>query len=290
MNLLPSFITRKYHKRHRKALYRKACELPDADLTPSDDPIDVVIPIIERDLAILPLCMEGVRRCVANKVAAVYIVAAPTETIKTAADRMGAIFVDESGVLGYDASDLHIITRNGADRSGWIFQQLLKLSGAIGQSRRFMVIDADHILLRPHVMADSQGRHVMYMSEEYNSPYYANMRRLTGIRKPDRLSYVAHKMIFDRVKLKQLRDIIEKRHGNSMSWDKVITSSLDLKYASNFSEFELYGNFLPDADKVLIPWRQKALVKSSVIPCYDELVERYAAEYRSVTYPYYMAT
>ena len=65
----------------RKIRYRLFAWKKFPKLEASEEAIDVVIPIIRKDLKILPLCLEGVRRCVAHPFAAIYIVAPAEEEI-----------------------------------------------------------------------------------------------------------------------------------------------------------------------------------------------------------------
>lgn len=287
----PSKLTQRLRKYMRRLRYFVRSVKPGPMPKPDNDEIiDVVIPIVAKDLDTLPLCIEGVRRCVANKIGEIYIVAPADESIKTAAKELGLVFVDETQVLGYGAKRLKVTTTNGIDRSGWIYQQLLKLSGNVGSHKNFLVIDADHILLKPHVFIDADRRHIFYMSREYNYPYYENMSRVSGVSREDALSYVAHKMIFNKDLLQQLKAKIE--HDNQqygMHWDEIIVNSLDLSTQSAFSEYETYGHFVPVECKHTLPWRQKTLRKNSTrLPSYDELSSRYGKKFLSVTFPDYM--
>lgn len=144
--------------------------------------IDVVIPVTRKDLAILPLALEGIRRCVAHRIAAVYVVAAPDREVTVFCRENGLEFVDERSVLGYGPESLGVTAGTPPrDRSGWIFQQLLKLSGAVGRSPYFVTVDADHVMLQPHTFVSAGGRLCFYQSKEYHQPYYDGMRRLMGL-------------------------------------------------------------------------------------------------------------
>lgn len=287
-----STSAQRYHKYLRRWHYFWRTLRREPDVMPADDvAIDVVIPIIEKDLDTLPLCIEGVRRCITNRIAQMHLIAPVTPKIAEAAKHLGVKLVDENTILGYGVADINIVTTTGQNRSGWIFQQLLKLAGNVGESRYFLVIDADHILLRPHTMVDKHHRLVMYQSREYNAPYYACLRRLLGIDSPDTLSYVAHKMIFDRQSLEQMKREIESRNPQLGSrWDEIIIRALDLTTQSSFSEYETYGHYITADSKILLPWRQKTLRKEAngTMADYDTLHRRYARRYRSVTFPDYM--
>lgn len=249
--------------------------------------IDIIIPVIEKDLYTLPLCLEGVHQCVENKIDKIYIVAPPQERIIDFAKQHNLCFIDENTVLGYSPKSLQITTQAGVNRSGWIFQQLLKLSGRIGENRFFIVIDSDHILLQPHTFLTEENKSVFYLSKEYYYPYYANAQKLLGFFPYQHLSYIAHKMIFDKEALSELRKNIESRSREEEKWDRIIMKSLDLKYASSFSEFELYGHTTPPNRKCRLPWKQKELYQYGKLPCYKELQQQYTPAYWSVTFPAY---
>lgn len=252
------------------------------------EPVDVVIPVIEKDLKTLGLCIEGVRNCIKNPIAAIYIVGPDKESIRSAASELGATWIDETEVMGYGAEELNLITADGTNRSGWLYQQLIKLSGRVGNSRYYLTIDADHILLRPHPLVDRRGRTVFYRSREYHAPYYENLKRLIKKEHVEGLSYVAHKMLFDRRKVLELQRFIESNSATTARWDKAIANSVDRSTRSGFSEFETYGHFVGKDGKISLPWRQKTLRAKAGAQSYKQLKRQYGGWYRSVTYPDYL--
>lgn len=274
----------------RKWRYFRFAHSAEPSIEPASDvEIDVVIPVVEKDFDVLGLCLEGVRRCVNHRIGHIYLVGPESGKIRQEAQRLGTIFVEETSVLGYGPRSLNIVAANGNNRSGWMFQQLLKLSGKVGRTRHFLVIDADHILIRPHTFVDRQGRSVMYMRQELNLPYYEWMSRVMGMDVDEGLSYVAHKMVFDRERLSEMRSEIEGRYRGKR-WDRIILETLDLRTEAGFSEYETYGHWLADNEKVKLPCLQKSLHKPAdgTLPTYDEIVKRYGSRFRSVTFPDYM--
>lgn len=249
--------------------------------------IDVVIPIIEKDLDILPLCIEGVRHCVPHKIDKIYLVGPRKEAIVGFAKEHKTQFVDENTILGYSPKNLNLKIK-GYDRSGWLFQQLIKLSGQIGENQYCLVIDSDHILIRPHTFIDKEGRHVLYVSKEYNYPYYANFKKLFSFFPYQQASYIAHKMIFNRTLLAGLRQELEKRNPKKGEWDKIIITGTDKQCISFFSEYETYGHWVPQSEKIRLPWKQKHLHKRQDIPTYDYLCKKYSSTYWSLTFPDYL--
>jgi len=254
---------------------------------PSAVPIDVAIPIIGKDLDILPLCLEGVRHQVSHPIRDIYIVAPEEKAITDFCRNEQLTFVDERTILGFSPREIGLIAtrKDGStvDRSGWLFQQLVKLSGNIGTCSHYLTVDADHILISPHAFLDEQDNTIVYMSDEYHGAYYDNIRRLTGHRYWSLLSYVGHKMLFAKEELARLRQRIEAYNGKS--WTEAIIDSYDRRETSGFSEFELYGDFLQKKKK--LPWRQLKLSYKQLAD-YETLVSEYGARYRSITFPSYL--
>lgn len=261
--------------------------LPQKLYDPSTEEIDVVIPVIEKDLSILPLCLTGIRRCITNNIKSIYLVAPPTAEIEIFAKENDCIFVNEGTVLdGLTPRDLNLIVHSdGKDinRSGWLFQQLLKMSANIGTCNHYVTIDSDHILIQQHTFLAKDDKPVLYLSEERNPAYRDNIHRLLPNSKINLnpWSFVAHKMLFSKKLLKQLQNqIIAENNGNT--WIEAILKKYDHTQISGFSEFELYGNFIKQ--KHLLPWKQIEL-RYEEMDSFDGLVNRYSSKYRSVTFP-----
>lgn len=250
-----------------------------------DTSIDVIIPAIKKDLSILPLTIEGVRKNVNHNISAIYIVAPADEEIKEFCQEQSLIFIDEKTVLGYGPKDVNFVTKTGLDRSGWIFQQLVKLSGNIGTNQHFLVIDADHVLIKPHTFITDQQKFVFYHSDDCHLQYYKTIKALTGKMQYSTLSYISHKMIFDKTILKQLKEKIEQY--KEKPWDKAILSSLDDEDYSPFSEYELYGLYVPSNLKIHRNWRQKALKYDKMDSFQNLCMSRQYARFWSLTFPSY---
>lgn len=250
---------------------------------PSSTEIDVVIPISIKDLRVLPICLQGIRANVNNKIKDIYVVAKESLEVRDFCNNNHCVFVEERSVLGFGPETINLIVNGGEDRSGWLFQQLLKLSGKIGSCDDFLCIDADHILINPHTFIDSKGSPVFYMSAELHQPYYNMIRKICSIKKLSLLSYISHKMIFNKHLLAQLREDVESVTGET--WYKAIINKYDRSFNSGFSEFELYGNYVSKGKKR--PWKQKML-KYSELTDMRSLSKKYGGYYNSLTFPDYI--
>lgn len=273
----------------RKIRYRLFAWQPHAKLKPAMEPIDVVIPLVAKDLKIFPLCLEGIHRCVPHPIKDIYIVAPPQDEIKKFCEDNKLVFVDESSVFGFNPNDIKLIVPGDGgkprDRSGWFFQQLLKLSGKVGTCRYYLCIDADHILIRPHVFLTEDRKTVFYMTYEHHQPIIDHLHRFLPDLKLDNLSYVDHKMLFDKEQLALLHEKISQRWGKP--WLEASIESYDKTLAtpSAFSEFEIYGNFVQD--KIRRPWLQKRL-RYTKLADYDTLQRRWSRSRWSLTFPDYI--
>lgn len=272
----------------RKIRYRLFSWLPVKKVTPSTEPIDVIIPIIAKDLETLPLCLEGVRHCVEHPIKDIYIVAPDDAAIKEFCSSNNLKFIHEESVLGFGPKDMGMTITfpdgKTINRSGWLFQQFIKLSGNVGTCRHYLCIDADHILIHPHSFLSDDGKTVFYMSYEEVQPYYDNIHKLFPDMQLASLSYVDHKMLFDKQRLATLHQQLEK--GGEKPWYQVIMDSYDRSQQSGFSEFELYGNYTPSEEKVLRPWLQKML-RAKDFADYATLQKRWKGKRWSLTFPAY---
>ena len=274
----------------RKILYRIISRFGYKEKEePSQKHIDIAVMVTEKDLRILPLCLQGIRKCVNNIVDNIYIISPKSSRIEDFCLADNLVYVEESSILGYSPKALHIMveTNQGTvNRSGWLFQQLVKLSGRVGTNRHILFVDSDHVLLKEHLFLTSDNKTIFYMSEEYNWPYFENMRVLLNrkVRYP-LLSYVAHKMLFDKEKLRELHKEIENAHPGQ-SWDEAIINCYDRCQKSGFSEFELYG-CLFGKDGIWRPWKEKRLHYAELTE-YTTLVDIYV-EYNSVTFPSFLS-
>lgn len=250
----------------------------------SSEEIDIIIPVIAKDLITLPLCLNGIRKNICHNIKDIYLVGPEDDRLIKFAKNEGLKFVNELDVLGFSPKEVSFVTQDGRDRSGWLYQQLLKLSGGIGKCQNFVTIDSDHVLVRPHVFITDDGKYVFYRSSEFNWVYIIENYRLLGKFRLPILSYVAHKMVFNKGLLDNLKEVLERNSG--LKWTDAIIQSLDNRYASPFSEFELYACFVDNRKKYNKLWFQKALPRNNSIDI-DNIFYNYR-KLLSITYPEYL--
>ncbi|TBL72450.1 DUF6492 family protein [Paenibacillus thalictri] len=203
--------------------------------------IDVIIPAIEKDLGTLPLVIDSVRKHVTHTIGEIIVVSPESEKIKAMCARKNCRFVNENTVLPITKKDIRYSSAKW-ERSGWMYQQLLKLGSTKLTNRKFyLTIDADTILLRPHTFR-ANGKTVFFYRNWSQPEYFVTYRKLLGKKRSSSKSFVAHYMLFEKAKVVQLKKAIEARHQTP--WYKAILNNFNRKKQFAFSEFETYGNFL----------------------------------------------
>jgi len=269
MSLLTSIMSeRGYHPRLILAfLWLKARVMlrigfNDADITQTEQvAVDVVIPTATKDFDLLKSLVDSLSHLRA-RIGTIHIIGPDSPILEAFCAENGYSFVPENSLLpGIKASIRYVIDE--MDLSGWILQQLLKFKAAdIVGSENYFVIDSDTVLTRGHSLMRG-GKTVFLESAEWHEPYFTAFEKIFGERARNRTSSICHMMTFNRKRVLEMRNEIERRHGST--WEKAILARLDYTKRSCFSEFETYSNWMrfrhPD-EMTRIPFYNKSLPRS----------------------------
>jgi hypothetical protein len=134
------------------------------------------------------------------------------------------------------------------ERNGWYLQQLLKLYAGFvipGILDKYLVIDADTFFLKPQLFYQ-ENKCLYNYGYEYHKPYFEHLQRLS----PDfhkmnqSLSGICHHMLFETKIVKEIIDIVEKKHGDIFY--RIFLKNVTEKSGSGASEYELYFNYILD--------------------------------------------
>ncbi|MBE7445840.1 MAG: FkbM family methyltransferase [Planctomycetia bacterium] len=248
--------------------------------------IDIIIPAHEKDADVLPYVIDAVRKNVNHPIGNIIIISYNSDKILTICTAKQCIFVNENTVLPITKNDIkHIV--NGSDRTGWLFQQLLKLGGErLSSQEHYLILDADTIFIRPHVF-EFQGKTIFYCSDEYHKPYFTMYERLLGIKAKCPLSFVSHTMLIEKTKLENLRKEIENKHKTT--WYEAIINNIDKSEGSGFSEYETYGNYVfshYSKEIILEYWFNLSLAKGE-IKNIENLKKQFLNKYKSISFHSY---
>ena len=201
--------------------------------------LDIMIPFAGKDSQCLERVVAGARQSLRHRIGGIYIVyrERPRGAWLRSPD---IILLDENDVAPVAKSRIRYRPQ-GVDRSGWIFQQLIKLScDQICTSAYVLALDSDTVLMRPQRLIKN-GRVVLNVSDERYEPYYRMISRLLPGTPIFPYSFVSHHMVFERELLGELKGCLQ--HGEK-KWFEVILEQIDQEEISGFSEYELYGNYV----------------------------------------------
>lgn len=252
-------------------------------VTASAPKLDILIPAIEKDLATLPYVIDSLRRYVRHPISNIYIVSPENSRIRQLCSRKSCIFVNETAVLPFTKKAIRYSSSRW-NRSGWLYQQLLKMNGdQVCREKYFLVIDADTVLIRPHRFR-SGGKTIFYCRSWSQPEYFRTYRKLLGSPAPAPKSFVTHYMLFDSAKLASLKRKLEARHG--MSWHAAILRSINKKRQFGFSEYETYANYVysTSSSSALLKNANNKSLKTPVASLGKEQLSKYARTYRSLSF------
>jgi len=252
----------------------------------SNRKIDLLIPAIEKDIMALPIVVNAARNNVLHSIKNIFVIS-NSKKIKQFCSDFGCVYVDEDSVLPIKKTDIHYKV-GGKDRSGWLFQQFLKLNGdEICEMEDFLVLDADTVLVKP-ISFIEQGKNVFYFSDEFNITYYRTFQYIYKKKVKSFRSFVSHMMLFNCSVLREFRNEIERLHDHT-PWYEVFLASFDYGHPAAFSEFECYGNYFyltRRSQMVLRYWYNKKL-DISKLSLENELENLYGDQYRSLSFHVY---
>lgn len=251
----------------------------------SDRNVDVVIPVTDKDLEILPYCIDGLRKQLLHQINNIFLVCRPNEKLQLFSNENNCKLVDECSVLPFTVKDISYNV-NGLDRSGWLFQQFLKMSvDKISTSDFVYVIDADTVLVQKQKF-DKDGKSIFLISDEYHLPYFEIYKKIFPNENVKRFSFVAHQMFIDTKKLTLLKNEIAAIHN--CAWYDAILKKLDYSEISGFSEFETMGNWMSKKFPEQFDfeyWFNLSLTRNKLADFLNGKID--VSKYRSVSFQHY---
>ena len=234
--------------------------------------IDVLIPCHEKDLDTLPLCLRSLRECVLDDIDEVFVVSSDNDSVRGICDEFGCKFVDEVSYMGFSPNDLVSLD---VKVRGWLFQQLIKLSGNIGKNDNYLVLDADVMFVKPYrfLNDDLTPNFIMIPFDTFESFSVMNERLIGYSKKRKGDTFVSDKMLFNVDVVQEIHRKIEEYTGEK-SWIDAIVKNFDKNISMGFSEFELYGTYYGDRPHTeSIPLERR--YSKECIKSYEELRHKF---------------
>ena len=227
----------------------------------TDEPIDVIIPCVEKDSAMLHRCIESIKKhCLnVNRI----IVVSPYRFTSNAEWFDERLFPFTKWEVAYylnqhDLDGTNSFLKKNLCRVGWYYQQLLKLYASFiipNISSNLLIVDSDVIFLNPVDFLNSINGGLYNVGTEFHIPYFTHAKKLIPGFARNNLNFsgITHHMLFQRAVLEDLFSIVEKTHN--MDFWKAFCLLVDPAHRdfSGTSEYEIYFNFaLSRSDQINI--------------------------------------
>jgi hypothetical protein len=171
-----------------------------------------------------------------------------TKDINLKCDGIQLIHEDELFLGGvskkYIESRLNEKHPNLVPRSGWLFQQFIKMgcSYAIPNlTDYYLVVDADVVFLKK-ISFFEDGNMLLTRVNKCHQPYFDFYERLLGETVEKKCSFIAHHMLICKSIMIEILNNIEKRFKKN--WYDAILDNINSDEESMFSEYETYGHYL----------------------------------------------
>jgi glycosyltransferase involved in cell wall biosynthesis len=211
------------------------------DIIPSKIPIDILITATQKDIEVLNKCIEGVLTYLKHPISNIFVITPENVSISNLKEKYNIIHVIENTLPIIQKEDIDYKV-NGIDRSGWLFQQLVKFSADyICKEEHILILDADTVLVSEQKY-ENNGKLILLISDEFHSTYLDVYTKLTGFYPGSLLSSVCHSQIINKIHLTSLKSHIAKK--NNCKWDEAIVKFTDKLNISGFSEYETYGQWV----------------------------------------------
>jgi hypothetical protein len=205
-------------------------------------PTDVMIPCTEKSMAVLPWVVRSVRKYLRHPIEGIYIVAPRSEVIEKFCKTEGLTYVNEVDLVGFSKNVVHHYYE-GEDRSGHMYQQLLKMySDHIGKAKYIFIHDSDALIIRPRRF-EYGGKIALEYFETLDPQYFDHFDKLFPGYSHIEASFICHEMYLEKSLLADMRTEIERLHPGKSWWDTLI-ALMDTSQLCSFSEYETIGQYI----------------------------------------------
>lgn len=222
-------------------------------------PLDIVCACRAKDLPVLKLASENLRKFVPFKTLRVFT---GRSNFRAFSDALGADvgLIDEDAALqGMTIEQLRRFPERGFPQgAGWYFQQFLKLSFAFLETDddHYLIWDADTIPLRPLQFFDEHGRMLFTKSTEHHLPYFETYKNLFGHDAHYEFSFISQHAIVRKSLVREMLRAIEKNVPGDEGWPWKIMRRLGGDLPNRFSEYETWGHYVKNIHPQAAAYRE----------------------------------
>ncbi len=253
--------------------------------------LDIVIPIVEKDLEVLPHALSGIRNMIFHPLGKIYLLAPESAKIRQFAKENNCEFIFEDSL--FEKSEKDKIKKHG----GWIYQQFLKLAvNKAVEHEYYLIIDADTVLIHPQIFVQNSSYNIFNPEESKcilntNGVYYPERKRFTkkalNLNFSFRQGFVIHHMLFRKQWMAEFKQELEKQHG--MSWQDALLKLVEQDTERGLSEYDMYATFVYNRypNQVKIVAGANLTVHRDKLSGINDLKAAYANSYKSMSFHHF---
>ena len=221
-------------------------------------PIEILFVSTAKDLEILPAAIEHALKATLHHDEVKVIVIVPKPDFLMVSSTLSHLrnveVIQESDQIEDDY--IQLLKSKFGWRSGWVLQQLLKVTWVFNSTAPgVLIVDSDTLLLCPRVWFNGMGRQLLTPTWEYHLPYFDFLNRIAGLPKRPKSSFVPHHML---MQPKFLREAINLSSVNDLRGLK--NRIMDDEFGSEVSpfciEYEFYAQHMMSNHPELIQLRR----------------------------------
>ena len=226
---------------HRRSLVNDGLSHPNNSSPTVIPEIGIFIPVAPKDYDKISLCISSLRKYLVNPIHQIIVCGKNDDQLRRLCVEFQCEFIDESTIAPIKKRDIRIHI-NGIDRSGWIFQQILKLSLFQCVSvDNALIWDADTCLNRK-MLFTFDGVSVIEYDPHFHHPYYSSATKLLGKVPNLGVEFTCHKLLVNRKYMQEMFDLIE--HNCNRKWFEAYIDAVDINEGSSISDYATYSLFM----------------------------------------------
>ena len=211
---------------------------------------DIIVPVGLKDTGFVWKVVKYIRNCM-PEAAHIYLITSRKnfKLLKKVKDEDYSI-LDENELidgLTFQQTAQYLSEAHIKMRTGWYFQQFLKYGFALSKyaKKYYLSWDADTLPLAHIDFFNEANKPMFTMKTEYNPNYFKTIKKLLGIDKQTKGSFIAEHMLFSTDIVRELIEKISKSNVDGENWMQKIINACDASDPMpGFSEFETYGSYV----------------------------------------------
>lgn len=250
-------------------------------------PIDIVLTAVDKDYDVLVYVIDSIKKYLMHPIGKIIIISPKSRKIIDLCNKNKCYFVDENTVLPITKKDIDYKV-NSIDRSGWLFQQLLKYAAEkYCTNQYYLVTEADTVFLRPRIFEKNNKILLPCSHQLCHIPYFNSYKEILGKGILPLVNFTTHHTLINKIILNQLK--LEIEQNCKKIWYKAIIENIDKTEGSAISDYETYGQYLYNnyMDKIqLEDWANISLKRSSFSKI-NLLLNKLYKNYKTVSFQSY---